>query len=175
MNSQASKAAKAASKAAADNRSRASSQDKAASRVAKAASKGAADNRSRASSQDKAASRVASRNLSKAVNRLSAEFGQYSDEMASGVDWSACHWRPSPTPRASRLERFAGGLRTRDERSGGAKPWGKQAPSSRIDRREHDAEFRYLTGALLETNKRTIQHKRKRCVCNLLIGGATSP
>ncbi len=54
----ASKAAKAASKAAADNRSRAT-----------------ADNRSRASSQDKAASRVASRNLGKAVNKLSAEFG----------------------------------------------------------------------------------------------------
>jgi hypothetical protein len=41
----------------------------------RAASKAAADNRSRASSQDKAASRVASRNLGKAVNRLSAEFG----------------------------------------------------------------------------------------------------
>ena len=40
----------------------------------KAASKAAADNRSRASSQDKAASRVASRNLGKADNRLSAKF-----------------------------------------------------------------------------------------------------
>jgi hypothetical protein len=173
MNSQASKAAaKAASKAAADNRSRASSQDKAASSQDKAASKGAADNRSRASSQDKAANR----NLSKAVNRLSAEFGQYSDEMASGVDWSACHWRPSPTPRASRLERFAGGCGLVTNARGGAKPWGKQKRRRAVLIAESTTlKFRYLTGALLETNKRTIQHKRKRCVCNLLIGGATSP
>jgi hypothetical protein len=41
---------------------------------------------------------------------------------------------------------------------------------------EHDAELRYLTGALLEDEQTdTIQHKRKSCACNLLIGGARSP
>jgi hypothetical protein len=41
---------------------------------------------------------------------------------------------------------------------------------------EHDAELRYLTGAPLEDEQTdTIQHKRKSCACNLLIGGARSP
>jgi hypothetical protein len=51
------------------NRSQAS-KIRVASKAAKVVSKAAADNRSRASSQEKAASR----NLGKAVNRLSAEF-----------------------------------------------------------------------------------------------------
>jgi hypothetical protein len=68
----------------------------------KAASKAAADSRSRASranSQDKAASRVVTRSLGKAVNRLSAELSRVPLRGATGGGVGAhatCGLRPCP-------------------------------------------------------------------------------